>query len=279
MLFFKTKSGQWWLNFLFSMFAAVVILGALFKIRHWPFADEMITLGLLSEVVVFLLMALVVPPPEEYHWERFFPNLTEHPDVEKHRTGKFEITPLVAGTGNSGNPALTKLDDMLRDADITPANLGKLSDNFKKLGTTVGKMSEISDVVAATGDYTAKTKEAASALGTMKDAYLGAANTVQHFNNAAEGTKQFHEQVQVLTKNLSSLNTVYELELQDTNNHLKVMNKFYGNLVQASEAMQSSVGDAKKAQDQIAMLANNLGRLNQVYGNMLTAMQGGAAGK
>ncbi|MEJ0105833.1 MAG: hypothetical protein WDO19_26225 [Bacteroidota bacterium] len=61
MLFFKTKSGQWWLNFLFSFFAAVVILGALFKIRHWPFADEMITLGLLSEVIVFLLMALVVP--------------------------------------------------------------------------------------------------------------------------------------------------------------------------------------------------------------------------
>lgn len=275
MLFFKTKSGQWWLNFLFSMFAAVVILGALFKIRHWPFADEMITLGLLSEVIVFLLMALVVPPPEEYHWERFFPNLTEHPDVEKHRTGKFEITPLVAGgAGNSGNPALTKLDDMLREADITPANLGKLSDNFKKLGTTVGKMSEISDVVAATGDYTAKTKEAASALGTMKDAYLSAAGTVQHFNSAAEGTKQFHEQVQVLTKNLSSLNTVYELELQDTNNHLKVMNKFYSNLVQASEAMQGSVDDAKKAHDQIAVLANNLGRLNQVYGNMLTAMQG-----
>ncbi|MBL7762964.1 MAG: gliding motility protein GldL [Chitinophagaceae bacterium] len=276
MLFFKTKNGQWWLNFLFSFFAAVVIMGALFKIRHWPYADEMITAGLLSEVIVFLLMALVVPPPEEYHWERFFPNLTEHPDVEKARTGRFEITPLVAGNaGSNGNPALTKLDDMLREADITPANLGRLGDNFKKLGTTVDKMSDITDVVAATGDYTAKTKEASAALGSMKDAYLGAANTVQQFNNAAEGTKQFHEQVQVLTKNLSSLNTVYELELQDTNNHLKVMNRFYGNLVQASEAMQGSVDDAKKAHDQIAVLANNLGRLNQIYGNMLSAMQGG----
>ncbi|HEU4576315.1 MAG TPA: gliding motility protein GldL [Chitinophagaceae bacterium] len=276
MLFFKTHKGQWWLNFLFSFFAAVVISGALFKIRHWPFADEMITAGLLCEVMVFLLMALVVPPPEEYHWERFFPNLTEHPDVERARTGKFEITPLVAGTGSSGNPALTKLDDMLREADITPANLGRLSENFKKLGTTVDKMSEISDVVAATGDYTAKTKEAAAALGSMKEAYLGAANTVQHFNNAAEGTKQFHEQVQVLTKNLSSLNTIYELELQDTNNHLKAMNKFYSNLVQASDTMQNSVDDAQKAHEQIAVLANNLGRLNQIYGNMLSAMQGRA---
>ncbi len=277
MLFFKTQRGQVVLNFIFAFFAAVVILGALFKIRHWPFADEMITAGLLAEVIVFLVMALLVPPPEEPHWQRYFPNINEHPDVEKARTGKFEVTPLsFAGSTNSGNPAISKFEDMLKDADITPANLGKLSDNFKKLGTTVDKMSDISDVVAATGDYTAKTKEASIALGSMKDAYVGAANSIQHFNAAADGTKQFHEQVQVLTKNLGSLNTIYELELQDSNNHLKAMNKFYGNLVTASEAMQDSVTDAKKAHEQIGALANNLGRLNQVYGNMLSAMQGRA---
>jgi gliding motility-associated protein GldL len=108
----------------------------------------------------------------------------------------------------------------------------------------------------------------------MKDAHIGAANSIQHFNQAADGTKLFHEQVQVLTKNLSSLNTIYELELQDTNNHLKAMNQFYSNLVNASQAMEGSVTDAKKAQEQIAMLANNLGRLNNIYGNMLSAMQG-----
>ena len=54
MLFFKTHRGQVVLNFIFAFFAAVVILGALFKIRHWPCADEMITIGLLSEVIVFL---------------------------------------------------------------------------------------------------------------------------------------------------------------------------------------------------------------------------------
>ena len=273
MLFFKTSRGQVVLNFIFAFFAAVVILGALFKIRHWPAADEMITLGLLSEVLVFLVMAFMVPPPEEPHWQRYFPNINEHPDVEKARTGKFEVTPLALGN-SGGNPALTKMEDMLRDADITPANLGRLSDNFKKLGGTVDKMSDITDVVAATGDYTAKTREAATALGQMKDAYVGAASSIQHFNAAADGTKQFHEQVQVLTKNLSSLNTIYELELQDTNNHLKAMNQFYSNLVNASQAMEGSVGDAKKAHDQIALLANNLGRLNSIYGNMLSAMQG-----
>src|SRR5205809_3437768 len=169
MLFFKKPQGQVTLNFIFAFFAAVVILGALFKIRHWPAADEMITLGLLSEVVVFLVMAFLVPPPEEPHWQRYFPNINEHPDVERARTGKFEVTPLTL-PGASGNPALTKLEDMLKEADITPSNLGRLSENFKKLGTTVDRMSDISDVVAATGDYTQRTKEASNALVQMKDA-------------------------------------------------------------------------------------------------------------
>lgn len=276
MLFFKTTKGQVVLNFLFSFFAAVVIFAAMMKILHWNGADIAIMVGLISEAIVFLVMAFLVPPPEEPHWQRYFPNINEHPDVEKARTGKFEVTPLTLPGGGGGNPALTKMEDMLREADITPANLGRLGENFKKLGSTVDKMADLTDVVSATGDYTAKTKEAASALGQMKDAYVGAANSIQHFNAAADGTKQFHEQVQVLTKNLGSLNTIYELELQDTNNHLKAMNQFYSNLVNASAAMEGSVGDAKKAHDQIAMLATNLGKLNNIYGNMLSAMQGRA---
>jgi gliding motility-associated protein GldL len=271
MLFFKTQRGQVVLNFIFAFFAAVVILGALFKIRHWPFADEMITVGLLSEVIVFLVMAFMVPPPEEPHWQRYFPDINLHPDIDPN----FKPTPLTL-PGSQGNPALTKLDDMLAAADITPANLGKLGDNFKKLGTTVDKMSDVTDAISATNDYSAKTREAANALGQMKEAYVSASATVQQFNSAAEGTKQFHEQVQVLTKNLSSLNTIYELELQDTNNHLKAMNRFYSNLVQASDAMSGSVDDAKKAHNQISTLAGNLGKLNQIYGNMLSAMQGKA---
>ena len=75
-----------------------------------------------------------------------------------------------------------------------------------------------------------KQKKQSIALDTMKNAYQGATATRSHFNNAAESTKQFHGQVQVLTKNLGSLNALYELELQDSNNHLKAMNSFYSNL-------------------------------------------------
>src|ERR1043165_6004297 len=177
MLFFKTHRGQVVLNFIFAFFAAVVILGALFKIRHWPAADEMITLGLLSEVVVFSVMAFLVPPPEEPHWQRYFPNINLHPDVEKAQTGKFEVTPLVLPEPH--NPALTKLEDMLKEADITPANLSRLNENFKKFGGTVEKISDITDMVSATGAYTAKTREATNAMETMKGAYMEATNSMK----------------------------------------------------------------------------------------------------
>ena len=252
-----SKSTERLVNVIVCMGAAVVIFGAWQKITHQALADFFLTAGLITEAVIFVVYAFLPPPGSEMH-------------------AIAEALPKLAGgvSGGSGNPAVAKMDEMFHEADITPANLGRLGDNFKKLGTTVDKMSDITDVVAATGDYTAKTKEAASALGQMKDAYVGAANSIQHFTQAADGTKMFHEQVQVLTKNLSSLNTIYELELQDTNNHLKAMNQFYSNLVNASQAMEGSVTDAKKAQEQIAMLANNLGRLNNIYGNMLSAMQG-----
>jgi gliding motility-associated protein GldL len=135
-------------------------------------------------------------------------------------------------------------------------------------------MTDISDVVAATGDYTKRTKEVTSALSQVKDAYINAANSVGAFNAASDSARVFHDQIQVLTKNLSSLNTIYELELQESNNHLKTLNQFYGKLAETSSVMNGTAQDAKRVQEQVASLANNLSRLNNIYGNMLTAMQG-----
>ena len=251
-----SKTTERVVNIVVCMGAAIVIFGAWQKITHQPLADFFLTAGLITEAAIFVVYAFLPPPGSEMH-------------------AIAEILPkLAGGTGNSSNPALAKMDKMLQEADITPANLNRLSDGFKKLGTSVDKIADVSDVVKSTTDYAAKTKEATSALDAMKVAYQGATTTMGHFNTAADSTKQFHSQVQVLTKNLGSLNAIYELELQDTNNHLKAMNNFYGNLVTASQTMQGSVDDAKRAHEQIAKLAGNLTNLNTVYGNMLTAMQG-----
>ena len=249
-----SKSTERLVNIIVCVGAAVVIFGAWQKITHQALANFFLTAGLITEAIIFMVYAFLPPPGSEMH-------------------AIAEALPKLAG-GTSGNPALDKMDKMLQEAEITPANLGKLSEGFKKLGTSVNNIADVSDVIKSTSDYASKTKEATSALESMKNAYQGATTTIGHFNAAADSTKQFHEQVQVLTKNLGSLNAIYELELQDTNNHLKAMNSFYGNLVQASQTMEGSVVDAKKAHDQISKLAGNLSSLNTIYGNMLSAMQG-----
>jgi gliding motility-associated protein GldL len=237
-----------WLDVAVSLAAAVVIFGALQKILHTAIADLFLQIGLYTEAAIFALYGIIYIKAEI--------DYTGHGDH---------------GTGASPLDAMNK---MMSDADITPANMKKLSEGFQKLGTTVAGISDVSDVVKSTSDLGAKAKEASASMGNMSAAFAASAATMGSFNNAAESAKGFHEQVQVLTNNLGSLNTIYELELKESNSHLKALNNFYGKLAEASQAMTSSVEDATKVKDQIAALAGNLSKLNSVYGNMLTAMQG-----
>lgn len=244
-----------WFDVLVSVAAAVVIWGALQKILHTEYADLMLKIGLGTEAVIFLGYGLLY---------------LRYPAIDDHQVniaGAQAVAP-------AGNPALKTMEKMLADADITPTSLSKLSEGFQKLGTTVEGMGELGDAVAATNDYTKKTKEATVAINSVKDAYSTAASSVGAFNDATESAKFFHAQIQVLTNNLSSLNTIYELELQESNNHLKALNSFYSKLNEASAAMTGTAEDATRAKEQISALANNLGRLNQIYGSMITAMQG-----
>jgi gliding motility-associated protein GldL len=237
---------------LVSIAAAIVLFGALQKLMHTKLADLFLQIGLYSEALIFLGYGLLY---------MYYPAMDEH---EVH----------VPGLDDKGNPAINTMEKMMKEADITPANLGNLSAGFKKFGSTVSQITDLSDMVKSTGDFSTKTKEAATALGNVAGAVTQAATSLSSFNEASESTKQFHGQVQVLSKNLASLNAVYEMELQESNNHLKALNQFYGKLAEASSLMNGTAEDAAKAKEQIAALAGNLTRLNQVYGNMLTAMSG-----
>ena len=238
------------IDVLVSAGAAVIIFAAWAKITHQSYANTMLTIGMWTETAIFLVYAIIEWVKPKSHDE----------DV---------VAPVVPAV----NPALKSLDKMMQEADITPTNLKKLGEGFQKLGTTVNGLSDVGDVVKSTGDFNTKTKEASTALGTMTTAFNNSAATMSSFNNASESAKGFHEQVQVLTKNLGSLNTIYELELKESNNHLKALNGFYGKMAEASQAMMNSVDDANKAKEQIGTLATNLTKLNSVYGNMLSAMQ------
>jgi len=238
-----------WMDVMVSLAAAIVIFGALQKILHTAIADLFLQIGLYTEAAIFAAYGIIYIKA----------------DIDYSGHGGHDAKAV--------NP-LEAMDKMMKDADITPANLKKLGEGFQKLGTSVAGIADVSDVVKSTSDFGAKTKEATASMSSMSAAFTASATTMGSFNNAAESAKGFHEQVQVLTKNLGSLNTIYELELKESNNHLKALNNFYGKLAEASQAMTSSVEDATKVKDQISALAGNLSKLNAVYGNMLTAMQG-----
>lgn len=243
-----------WFDVFVSIAAAVVIYGALQKLLHSAIADFMLKVGLTVEAVIFLGYGILY---------LIYPAIDDH---EVHLPG--------AAKAAKGNPALESLDKMLEDANINQDTLGKLSAGFEKLTSSVNGMADISEAVQSTKAFSDKTKEATIAMAGINEAVAGATHSLAGFHGASENSKQFHEQMQFLNKNLSSLNTIYELELQEGNNHLKALNQFYGQLTQASTAMANSAEDAVRAKEQIAALANNLGKLNQLYGNMLTAMQG-----
>ena len=105
-------------NIIVCVGAAVVIFGAWAKILHQSYADVMLTVGLLTEAVIFLVYAFLPPPGQE------MAKLAEA---------------LPKMTGSAGNPALASMDKMLAEAEINPANMKRLSDNFSKFGTTCKK--------------------------------------------------------------------------------------------------------------------------------------------
>jgi gliding motility-associated protein GldL len=244
-----------WVDVGVSFGAALVIWGALRKITHAPDADTWLWIGLSTETIIFATYGVLYA---------VYPAIKD----ASHDEEQFSVA------GAKTRAAFGAMDKMLMESDITPDTMKRLGEGFKQLNTTVGGMNGITDTISATSDFATKTREVTVHLDKVKDAYMTAASSVGAFNQATDGAKLFHEQIQVLTKNLSSLNTIYELELQESNNHLKALNAFYGKLSETSASMLNSAEDAKKVQDQIGNLATNLGRLNGIYGNMLTAMQG-----
>jgi gliding motility-associated protein GldL len=244
----KSKKIEKRVNTIVSLGAAVVIFGAWAKILHKSFADYMLTIGLLTEAAIFLLYAFI-PPSNE---------MAEVAEVLKKNS---DSTP--------SNDELKKLIEK----EINPDSLKKLNESFTKLNSTIQGIAAVGDMASASANFTNKTNEAANALSTLKDAYSNTAQSLQQFNAAADSSKIFHEQMATLNKNLGALNKIYESELGDMTDHLKMMNTFYENLAKASQSMVDGVGDAKKTQEQISLLAKNLSSLNSIYGNMLTAMQ------
>jgi gliding motility-associated protein GldL len=254
---------------IYSAGAAVVILGALFKIQHWDGGSEMLTIGLGTEVVIFLLYAIQTlsqSSAADPDWTRVYPELAD------------DYTGPAITRGNTSSSGITaKLDNMLDNAKISPDIFDSLGKNFKNLSDTVGKITDLTDATVATNDYAKNVKSASTAINDMNKSYGVAINAMTSMADATKDAQSYREQFQTITKNMGALNAVYELELQDTTKHLKAMNAFYGNLTAAMENMADATKESQVFKNEMSKLTTNISSLNGIYGNMLTAMRGGNA--
>ena len=249
-----------------SVGAAIVIIGALFKIMHWPGAGEALTVGLLTEAVLFFMGAFQPAPPPEMHyeWEKVYPELL---DAETK-------APVKQNNNLVGAGALAGLDKMLAEADLSTDAFKNFGKGVKSLNDSALKLKDMSEAVSATNEYSTNVKAASASLTNLNKAYATTVASMTEMANASKDAKDYAAQVQLITKNLGALNAVYEMELKDANSHLKAMNKFYSNLTLAMEGMADASKESQVFKEQMTKLTTNLTTLNKVYGNMLTAMKG-----
>ena len=206
----KVTEAKWYklmMPKLYGWGAAVVILGALFKIEHLPGASYMLMAGLGIEAIIFFFSAFE-KQHEEPDWSLVYPELAHMKDPEVKRPAQ-------------------QLDDALERAKIDNELVESLNEGLRSFGESAKQLNE---TVAA-----------------------------------ASGISEYNSQIQEGVKNMNALNSLYELQLQASNQQMEATNLFLQNL-------QSSVEDSRRFQEQVSGLAENLEQLNKVYANMLNAM-------
>jgi len=195
---------------LYGWGAAVVILGALFKILHLPGADLMLIVGLGTEAVIFFFSAFE-KPAEEVDWTLVYPELAgmEDPDFIEGRLEKgSQLTPT------------QELDNMLSEAKIDSELMQSLGDGMKKLSDTAGQLSSTADAAGATQEYSDQLSSAAKNMESLNALYqvqLDNSKTQVEMQNSVmerlgttvEKSEGLAEEVAMLTKNIGNLNNVY----------------------------------------------------------------------
>ncbi len=270
-----------WKGFMAKLYgwgASVVIIGALFKIQHYPFAGLLLSVGLITEAIIFFFSAFE-PLKEEPDWKLVYPQLD--PNYSGEDVGFAAIGS--GGYGGGGGAGLSQFDKMLADAGITPAVFDSLSQGLKKLTETTSNFNAMGDLAATTNEYATTIRKANESLMNLSESARQTARSMadsspvyqalgETSKTIESGGKSYHEKLEALNKNLSALNAAYELQLRGANDHVKSSDTIYKGMEGLMKDLTGSADDTKKYREQVAKLNENLSSLNNVYGNMLAAM-------
>ena len=264
-----SKKGKVILGFAYGWGASVVIVGALFKILHWPGANQMLMVGLGTEAIIFFISAFE-PPHMDLDWAKVYPELSD---------------------GEGGNKSITKsLDDLLEESNIEQDMLNRLGENMGKLSDNVSKMGDMGDVVNSTSEFSSNAKGASEALSELKHAYQGASESAHSmstgmnaFNETMQSTSgvgEFADNAKMAAQAMGELSQAYQASIaaaSELNSGIADASSGLQNsmstLSNSMDSLNSIADDAESIKTQMSHLSSNLTSLNEVYGNMLNAMR------
>lgn len=192
------------MNFAYGMGAAVVIVGALFKIQHYPGASALLVVGLLTEALIFGLSAFD-SPDDELDWSLVYPELAGG-EAKKKEAKKEDAT-------EAQGLLSQKLDNMLKEAKIDGELMASLGNSIKNFESAAKGIAPTVDAMAGQKKYADELTLAAANMESLNGLYKiqleSASKNAQINNEVAENNLKLKDQMQSLTSNLSSLNNVY----------------------------------------------------------------------
>ncbi len=257
-------------NFMAKLYgwgAAVVILGALFKINHYEGADIMLAVGLGTEALIFFFSAFEAPHVEP-DWSLVYPELAGmyHDMGADMRRGE-----TIEKDGLTG-----ELDSMLAEAKIGPELIDSLGQGLKNLSDNTAKLSDISDVSVATNDFTEKVKSATNSVGNLKDSFEKQNEVIAEDITAAE---ELSNSIKSVSGSANSLSQVYSDASDSIKNDLSATEGFStsvkaaaasaDNLAENYTKSANILSESAEALDFTALKENNYGeQLNKISANL-----------
>ncbi|MBQ6079280.1 MAG: gliding motility protein GldL [Muribaculaceae bacterium] len=286
--FLKSDSGQRFFNFAYSIGAAIVIWGALFKILHLPGGNTLLCIGMGTEVLMFILTAFD-KPEKEYHWEEVFPVLaSKDPEDRPDFAGGGGI--IIGGAGGSGegdiNVSVAEAKNAVglpQGVNLSEEDTMSLSESIAKMAAASDQLSRMAELTDATQQYLSqmagiseqmkKLQETTTALNDVSQTLLGSYRAItDNSQNITESSTGYVDQMQALNQNISGLNTIYEIQLKSISSQLENIDRVNRGLKDIRDMYEKSAAESAHYCDETEKMARYMKQLNSVYEKMVKAM-------
>lgn len=302
--FLQWEGGQRLFNFAYSIGAAIVILGALFKILHMPGGNTLLMIGMGTEVLMFILTAFD-RPPKEYHWEEVYPQLLDRqgqPDEERTEELDPEAVDLagdapaqsggtvIIGSLGGGMPAQgvpaggTVYAGGAPAASALPADdAAALSATIQRMAAAAEQLEQFADMTQATRDFMTRMaaisdqlerlNDTTTALNGVSKVLLDSYKTItENSETITRSSSGYVKEMEALNRNVGGLNTIYEIQLKSISSQLDSIDRVNRGIKDIRDMYEKSASQSALYAEETEKMARYMQQLNHVYENMIHAM-------